>query len=158
MLKQCQISINPTGRKWGKRRARTTRTNGIHPDSSVYYLCSSCTVSLISLSRFQGYPGEKGSSDIIDFNGELLDALRVSEIKASATEGRFMAWFVSCTPSAVRDGVRSFRRGGKQVQELQRKKLGYFFFASLIHISSRQAINTVTISVICDLHGLSEVV
>lgn len=95
----------------------------------MHYLCSSCTVSLISLSRFQGYPGEKGSSDIIDFNGELLDALRVSEIKASATERQIYGLIVSCAPSAIRDGVRSFRRAGKQVQELQRRKLGYFFFA-----------------------------
>lgn len=32
----------------------------------------------------QGYPGEKGatgSSDIIDFNGKLLDAFQVSDIK-----------------------------------------------------------------------------
>lgn len=42
-------------------------------------------------SWFQGYPGEKGSSDIIDFNGELLEALRVSEIEASATEVRLTA-------------------------------------------------------------------
>lgn len=30
------------------------------------------------LSLPKGYPGEKGSSDIIDFNGKLLDAFRVS--------------------------------------------------------------------------------
>lgn len=28
----------------------------------------------------QGYPGEKGSSDVIDFNGKLLDAIQVSNI------------------------------------------------------------------------------
>jgi len=37
-------------------------------------------------SLLQGYPGEKGvagPSDIIDFNGKLLDAIQVSDIKAS---------------------------------------------------------------------------
>lgn len=32
----------------------------------------------------QGYPGEKGnagSSDIIDFNGKLLDAFQVSDVR-----------------------------------------------------------------------------
>lgn len=57
----------------------------------VLSLCSSCSVSLMLSSRFQGYPGEKGSSDIIDFNGELRDALRVSGIKASAIEVRLTA-------------------------------------------------------------------
>lgn len=132
MLKQCQISINPTGRKWGKRTARTTRSNGIHPDSSVYYLCSSCTVSLISLSRFQGYPGEKGSSDIIDFNGELLDALRVSEIKASATEGRLVAWLWAAhhqpfTTVSDRSGAQA-----NKCRSCKEKKLGYFFFISFL--------------------------
>lgn len=40
----------------------------------------------IFLSLPQGYPGEKGtagSSDIIDFNGKLLDAFQVSDIKVS---------------------------------------------------------------------------
>lgn len=34
----------------------------------------------------QGYPGEKGatgSSDVIDFNGKLLDAFQVSDIRMS---------------------------------------------------------------------------
>lgn len=72
--------------KWGKEESK----DQWYPPGQqcVLSLCSSCTVSLMSLSRFQGYPGAKGSSDIIDFNGELLEALRVSEIKASAIEVR----------------------------------------------------------------------
>lgn len=38
---------------------------------SLFFLC-------------QGYPGEKGntgSSDIIDFNGKLLDAFQVSDVR-----------------------------------------------------------------------------
>lgn len=111
----------------------------------VLFLCASCTVSLMSPSRFQGYPGEKGSSDIIDFNGELLDALRVSQSKASATEVRPMA---SLSAAHLQPSTTASDRSGKQVQEQKRKKeLGYLFFAKLIHISSWQAINTVTISV-----------
>lgn len=94
----------------------------------------------MSPSRFQGYPGEKGSSDIIDFNGELLEALRVSEIKASAIEVKLTASLSTFSSSTVSD------RSGKQVQE---PKPGYLFFANLIHVSSWQAINTITISVIC---------
>lgn len=42
--------------------------------------------SLAFFSLPQGYPGEKGatgSSDIIDFNGKLLDAFQVSYIEVS---------------------------------------------------------------------------
>lgn len=45
--------------------------------------CSSISHSFFP-SLLQGYPGEKGtagSSDIIDFNGKLLDAFQVSNIK-----------------------------------------------------------------------------
>lgn len=45
------------------------------------------------LSLPQGYPGEKGatgSSDIIDFNGKLLDAFQVSDIKVSETRPVFI--------------------------------------------------------------------
>lgn len=61
---------------------------------------------------FQGYPGEKGSSDIIDFNGELLDAFRVSEIRTSATEVRFTAR--SCTTQRQASITMSDHSGGRR--------------------------------------------
>lgn len=44
----------------------------------------------VFLSLPKGSPGEKGSSDIIDFNGKLLDAFRVSVIKVSINEARLI--------------------------------------------------------------------
>lgn len=57
-------------------------------------LSINCVRSSIKDSRYiyfihflsQGHPGEKGgtgSSDIIDFNGKLLDAFQVGDVKAS---------------------------------------------------------------------------
>lgn len=114
----------------------------------VLSLCSSCTASLMSPSRFQGYPGEKGSSDIINFNGKLLDALRVSEIKASAIPASLTASL--CAVHHQLFITLSDRSGADTNKSRSWKgKLGYLFFTKLIHIFSWQAINTVTISVIC---------
>lgn len=94
----------------------------------VLSFCTSYTFSFMPLPRFQGYPGEKGSSDIIDFNGELRDAFRVSASQASAIDVRFTApWCTVCRQAFITVS-QAFRHEGKQVQELKRKKLEYLLF------------------------------
>lgn len=54
------------------------------------------------LSVPQGHPGEKGttgSSDIIDFNGKLLDAFQVSDVKISGTR-RGIVYLISSQESS----------------------------------------------------------
>lgn len=79
----------PAGRQRRSWRTRTTGANGtdaLVPDilfifaiaRPLSFMCLCCCFRLS-----QGYPGEKGtagSSDIIDFNGKLLDAFQVSDM------------------------------------------------------------------------------
>lgn len=88
---------NHTGRQRRNGRTRTTRTHGISISQSVnplnrcYESSFICSANVVAecLTQFprslpQGYPGEKGmagSSDIIDFNGKLLDAFQVNKVR-----------------------------------------------------------------------------
>lgn len=57
----------------------------------IIFSCLCTSHSFFSLP--QGYPGEKGatgSSDVIDFNGKLLDAFQVSDIKLSVRPDLWM--------------------------------------------------------------------
>lgn len=79
------LNVIPAGRERRRWRTRTTRPNGIDtlaPDV-LFISAVARPLSFTCLSCCQGYPGEKGtagSSDIIDFNGKLLDAFQVSDM------------------------------------------------------------------------------